>query len=273
VSSGSVSASVAPQKQPLVFATEFAEAKVLGTELRFTHEGHAARLQVDKGRVLLLRPKDGSSLEVTSGQTAVAPADVSLALALKTLPSPWEQIDIGTVKIPGNATMQNGMITLRASGTDIWERSDGFHYVYQPLEGDGEIVARIKDIQSAAEWALAGIMVREKLTPDSVHATMMITTQEKAKLRRRLTTPGTTVSTGPSAGSIELPKWLKLTRQGNVFKGFISDDGRNWKLVDTDTIKMSGKTVYIGLVALTMKNGGLSTIMMDSVDVSAGRKE
>jgi hypothetical protein len=168
--------------------------------------------------------------------------------------------------------LQDGKFTIRASGTDIWERSDGFHFVYQPLEGDGEIIARVKEIHSVGEWAMAGVMIREKLTPDSVHATMMITTQLKAKLRRRETTPGTTLSTGPSAGGVTIPKWLKLARQGDIFKGFISDDGRAWKLVDTDTIKLSSKTVYIGLMALTVDNAGLSTVMFESVNVSRAAK-
>jgi hypothetical protein len=262
-----VSANVSPQKQPLIFATDFAEARVLGTELSFVNEGQAARLQVDKGRVLLTRPKDGASLEVTTGQIAVALADVNVALALK-LPAPWEQIDIGSVKLPGNVTIQDSKFLIRASGTDIWEHSDGFHFVYQPMEGDCEIVARLKDIQSAGQWAMAGLMIREKLTPDSVHATMMATTQLKAKLRRRVATGGTTLSTGPSAGNITIPKWLKLTRKGDSFKGYVSDDGRTWKLVDSDTIKFGSKAVYAGVMALTVDNGGLSTIELESVNIT-----
>ena len=270
LANGGVSASVAPQNQPLVFATDFAEAKVLGTELSFTHEGQSARLRVDKGRVLLTRLKDGASVEVSTGQTGIAPADLSASIVLKpaALPAPWEHADIGAVKLPGSAVVHDEKFTIRASGTDIWERSDGFHFVYQPLEGDGEIVARVAGIQSAGEWAMAGLMIREKLTPDSVHATMMVTTQLKAKLRRRETSPGMTQSTGPSAGSVTIPKWLKLTRQGDTFKGFTSDDGRTWKLVDTDTIKFNSKTVYIGLMALTLNNAGLSTVVLESVNVS-----
>ncbi|HYG76397.1 MAG TPA: FecR domain-containing protein [Planctomycetota bacterium] len=268
---GSVSASVAPQKQPLVIATDFAEAKVLGTEFRFAHEGDSARLQVDKGRVLLSRTKDGASIEVGAGQVAVAPADVSIALSMK-LPAPWEQIDIGNVRQPGSVVILDARFSMRACGTDIWEKSDGFYFVYQPLEGDGEIVARVNEIRSAGEWALAGLMIRETLTPDSVHATMMATTQLKAKLRRRVTPAGTTLSTGPSAGNVTLPKWLKLTRSGDVFKGFLSDDGRTWTLVDQDKVRMQSQTVYIGIVGLTVDNGGLSTMLLDSVTVRDARK-
>jgi len=40
--------------------------------------------------------------------------------------------------------------------------SDGLHFVYQPLAGDGTIMARVVSVQGSSA-AQAGIMVREML--------------------------------------------------------------------------------------------------------------
>src|SRR5262249_30658187 len=54
--------------------------------------------------------------------------------------------DIGTSGDPaiaGNATFANGTYTLTASGSDIWGAADHFQYLYRPLVGDGQIIARV----------------------------------------------------------------------------------------------------------------------------------
>ena len=38
-------------------------------------------------------------------------------------------------------------------GIDIWDTSDQFHFVYQPLTGDGTIQARVTSIEETDPWA------------------------------------------------------------------------------------------------------------------------
>ncbi|MFL6196270.1 MAG: hypothetical protein ACJ75H_18965, partial [Thermoanaerobaculia bacterium] len=171
------------------------------------------------------------------------------------LPAPWRSADIGTVGPAGGATASGGTFTLEAGGTDVWDTADAFHYVYQTLTGDGEIVADVTNltVPSGAAWTLGGVMIREQLTADSIHATMMITTEGKAKFRRRTTVGGTTLSDGPSAGTTYPPRWLKLVRSGNNFSAYLSTDGVAWTQVHTTQSIPMASTVYIGLIAL--RNG------------------
>ncbi|MEJ7654387.1 MAG: hypothetical protein WKH64_14200 [Chloroflexia bacterium] len=53
------------------------------------------------------------------------------------LPSPWMNQNIGSVGLSGSASL-NGTFTVNASGADIWGTSDSFHFLYQPLSGDGQ---------------------------------------------------------------------------------------------------------------------------------------
>src|SRR5581483_3076921 len=76
-------------------------------------------------------------------------------------PSTWLDQDIGAVSIPGYLGYTNGTFTVNASGSDIWGNADEFHFVYQPLNGDGAIVAHVLNVQVTDGWAKAGVMIRE----------------------------------------------------------------------------------------------------------------
>src|SRR5438874_7453772 len=42
-----------------------------------------------------------------------------------------------------------------------------FHYAYRPLDGDGEVVARVNAVENTNEHAKAGVMIRDSLEPDA----------------------------------------------------------------------------------------------------------
>src|SRR5262249_43732740 len=45
------------------------------------------------------------------------------------LPLPWVDEDVGRVTQPGDASYTGGTFTLSASGDDIWDTADAFHFV------------------------------------------------------------------------------------------------------------------------------------------------
>jgi hypothetical protein len=173
-------------------------------------------------------------------------------VTVRPLPAPWLAADVGTVGIAGKATSSGGAWTIQAGGHDLWDGEDAFHYVYQPLSGDGEIVANVTGVTAVtgAEWSTAAVMIREKLTASSVHASMIITAQGKAKFRVRATEGGTTLSEGPRTGTAYPPRWLKLVRSGNVFTAFLSTDGVTWTQVHTPQTVLMPADVWVGLAVM-----------------------
>ena len=81
ISSGQVTASVAkqPPGQPMVFSTPTAQAVVLGTRLTLVVSSLSTRLEVEQGRVGFVRKSDRSTVEVATGQFAVAAEGTVLA--------------------------------------------------------------------------------------------------------------------------------------------------------------------------------------------------
>src|SRR4030095_7720748 len=107
----------------------------------------------------------------------------------------WLSRDVGGAAVAGSAAYSSGVFTVKGAGVDIWNTSDQFRLVYQPLTGDGEIVAQVLSLQNTDSWAKAGVMIRETLTATSRHAFMAVTAGNGVSFQRRTTTGGSTVST------------------------------------------------------------------------------
>ena len=59
----------------------------------------------------------------------------------------WENRDIGAVTAAGSVEVAGDVYTIRGDGGDIWGYSDAFHYMYLPMSGDGDIIARVVSVQ------------------------------------------------------------------------------------------------------------------------------
>ncbi|GCE12262.1 hypothetical protein [Tengunoibacter tsumagoiensis] len=183
------------------------------------------------------------------------------------LPSPWQTQDIGSVGQTGSASYTNGTFTVVGSGSDIWGGNDGFRYVYQPLNGDGTIIAKVTGVQNTDGWAKAGVMIRETLTDSSTHAFMALTSSNGAAFQRRTTTSGSSSNT--NNGTTTAPYWVKLVRSGTTFTGSISSDGSTWTQIGSDTVTM-GSNAYVGLAVTAHNSSLLNSSTFTNVSVSTG---
>jgi hypothetical protein len=141
-----------------------------------------------------------------------------------------------------------GTYTMTASGTDIWNQSDEFHYAYKTLTGVGSLVAKVESIDNTNNWAKAGVMIRESLDPDSAHATMVVTPAQGVSFQRRPSTGAASTSANSATGEEVAPYWIKIERDiaGN-FTASHSTNGSTWTMLGApENIQMSSN-VYIGL--------------------------
>ena len=181
------------------------------------------------------------------------------------LPSPWLGMDIGNVGLAGNAGFTSGTFTLSGSGADILGTMDAFHFVYQPLNGNGTIIARIVSITNTHAFAKAGVMIRENLDSNARHATVLLTPNKNLIFQRRLSAGENSPSNSITA--ISTPYWVKLVRTGNNFSAYRSKNGINWvQIVSPVTINMAAN-VYIGLAVTSHNNNTLNTVKLDNVRV------
>ncbi len=184
--------------------------------------------------------------------------------ASNALPSPWVTQDIGGVAAPGSAMFTSDVFTITGSGSDIWNRADEFRYVYQPLEGDGEIVARVRDLTNTNVWAKTGLMIRSSLADNAAHASVYVTSERGVALQWRTGAGNLTQHTGTPG---QAPVWLRLIRKGDVVTAYQSATGSAWQTVGTTTVTLQGPA-YIGMAVTSHNDGALNESGFDQVKVT-----
>lgn len=183
------------------------------------------------------------------------------------LPSPWITTDVGPVGVTGSAVYSNGAFTLNGSGTDIWGTSDEFRYVYQSASGDCSITARVASVENTNSWAKAGVMIRDSLNSNAMHAMVVATpvTSTGVAFQYRMSTGGTSVNLNTTG--IAAPHWVRVVRSGNTFTAYRSPDGNSWTTIGSTTIPM-GTNVSIGLVTTSHADGIICTSSLTNVAVT-----
>ena len=150
--------------------------------------------------------------------------------------------------------------------------SDTYMFVHQALVGDGTLTARVTALSGAhtslspssgsafgvsskvglesqlepglAPWAKAGIILEPDTNQGTAYAAVMVTGSHGVQMQYDYThdSPGLASAVGPSS-----PRWLRLTRAGDVITGYDSTDGAHWTEIGTARLAGLPRTVQIGL--------------------------
>jgi alpha-galactosidase len=183
---------------------------------------------------------------------------------LKTISLPWQQEDIGATARAGDAGLRGQTFIITGSGSDVWGNADEFHFVYQEISGDLEIQARVASLTVTDPWAKAGVMIRDTLDANSIHAMMVMSAANGLAFQRRTSTGG---SSSHTAGTnTTAPYWVKLTRSGSRITAYESETGTNWTQVGVVTISMPDP-VYAGLMVTAHNDGALCEARFENVEL------
>jgi ABC-type transport system involved in multi-copper enzyme maturation permease subunit len=157
-------------------------------------------------------------------------------------------------------------------GPDGEAVSDTYMFVHRALAGDGTLTARVASLSGAhtsfsatmgsavsessksqtgsqvqpglAPWAKAGIILEPDTDQGTAHAAVMVTGSHGVQMLDNYThdRPGLDGAVGPSS-----PRWLRLTRAGDVITSYDSTDGAHWTEIGTARLAGLPRTVQIGL--------------------------
>jgi regulation of enolase protein 1 (concanavalin A-like superfamily) len=124
--------------------------------------------------------------------------------------------------------------------------TDTYTFVHQELAGDGTLTTRVISLSGAytSPWAKAGIILEPDTNQGTAYGAVMVTGSHGVRMQYDYThdSPGLAGAVGPSS-----PRWLRLTRAGDVITGYDSADGDRW--TEIGTVRLTGlpRTVQIGL--------------------------
>jgi len=187
---------------------------------------------------------------------------------------PSDAVEVGT----------NGF-NLTSGGNGYWNNQDDATFVYEPVTGDFDKVARVEYQDPSSQWGRAGLAVRESLDSSGtvasryqqVHANPAIRADGGAsnnsfETNRRLATGGAT-SSNNGGGTPAYPNaWIRLRRAGDKVSMYHSDDAVTWtQLGTTDFNPADGSgsalpaTMFVGFAyGPESGNNGLVTAGLDA---------
>ena len=191
-------------------------------------------------------------LAVTSHDPSTVNSAVLDFWGTQKLNAPWRQADFYpethvdsafTLTQPG----QSDTYVLPAAGADIWGTADSFKYVWQRVDGDTTIVARVTGERYTNSFAKAGVMMRNNLTPGAQSIVLDVKPDGGIEFMARAQ-EDTGATQFLAGGFMPFPAWLKLERHGSLFIGSQSSDGQTWTVVGSTSIPMRTE-MFAGLAA------------------------
>jgi len=157
--------------------------------------------------------------------------------------------------------------------SEMWHVCDDLHFAHKTLHGDGSITARIERVEPAHYGTQVSLMMRDTLDPASPHASFAITPLGDLIFQHRPIQLGATQSRY-AADRAELPRWIRLIRQGNHFTAQHSGDGVNWEdfqhrnLNQPDSIEIPmDERAYIGLALTSCDQSRMAETRISNVTV------
>ncbi|HSA53658.1 MAG TPA: ABC transporter permease [Yinghuangia sp.] len=141
--------------------------------------------------------------------------------------------------------------TLGPNGRPV---SDGFRFVHQPLTGDGTVTVRVDSLVaqknqrpngregSAAPWAKAGLIMKASTLPGSTYAAALLTHSHGVRFQYDFTH-----DVAGSDAPPDRPRWLRLTRAGDVVTAYESADGVRWDKIGATEAPDLPETVHVGM--------------------------
>ena len=177
--------------------------------------------------------------------------------------------DVGAPLLKGSVEFDTatGQYKITGSGTDIWGRSDQFHYLWKQLSGNFTVTATAKFLTEGIGHRKAVIMLRKSLDADSPFLQLAIHGDGTPAVQFR-NTKGDTTNTVDFP--IEGPGiWqLKLARQGNTITVSIAKDGAPLRELGHTTNQL-GSPVLAGLGVASHTQTAVNTVLFSDVSLKS----
>jgi hypothetical protein len=210
------------------------------------------------------------TVRATDGFDAYDEATLTIEIIGASLPLPWDQVEIGSGIAAGSCEHSGDVYTVSGAGAlgtgFLNSRNDAFHFVWQPLTGDGEIIARVNSLHDTGNSSRVGVMIRDTLASNSRHVFMGMAGDNDYRWVRRTSMNGNTSTTNSSTGSVP-DTWVRLTRVGNTITAYKSSNGTTWTQVGSLSASFPANC-YVGLVVASGTSNDLNTSQFSNVSVT-----
>jgi TolB protein len=173
--------------------------------------------------------------------------------------------DIGAPPLQGTAEFDaaTGQYRITGSGSDIWGKSDQFHYVWREMSGNFAVTATAKFLTEGIGHRKAVLMLRQSLDTDSPFVQLAIHGDGTPAVQFRNTK-------GDNTNTVDFPTegpgtWqLKLVRQGTTVTVWIAKDGAALRELGHTTNQL-GSPILVGLGVSSHTQKATNTVLFSNV--------
>ncbi len=195
------------------------------------------------------------------------------------VPNEWKHGNIGSAM--GDANYSNGVFTVVSTGrvgtNTVGGGADSFHFFYQPLEGNGQVVARVLETSGfggGVSPAKVGVMVRVTLNDNSPYAALIGFGTNSLAFQQRGDVANSYL---PPLAQPNAPYWIKAVRWSEAasgydsIAGYSSSDGITWTRVGLVELPAGIKLpqrLFVGLAVASPQPDSLGTVQFDEASVT-----
>jgi hypothetical protein len=181
----------------------------------------------------------------------------------------FQYYDLETIN-PGGVTVADNVLTIRASGADIWDGEDGQTFLATAVAGDFTITMQLNEVpkienDESSAFGKVGVQAKNSITPDDAYALVFASVERTPEFMfegRRAAGGDSEDWSGPPTDDgvafedAKFPVWLRLQRTGSTFISSYSNDGTTFKkLADNQNIQNPPATMYVGIAATAHSDG------------------
>ena len=130
-----------------------------------------------------------------------------------------------------------GVFTADGAGTNIGDNADQFRFIYQTLDGDGEVVARVDSLERTRPVGQGGRDDPRRAHRGCKHASALVTASRGAMFQRRIANDAVTTQTDVDLTSA--PVWLKIVRKGTPSRGSNRPTARAGSKLDREVVYLN----------------------------------
>jgi TolB protein len=180
--------------------------------------------------------------------------------------------DVGMPGVAGSTTYdaKTQEYTMSASGTDLWEASDEFHFAWKKIKGDFIVTARAHFITEGGHtFKKFGWIARTGLDANSSHVNAMVHANGRASLQYRRTAGA---KTNEQVSKSKGPDVFQLERKGNKFIASFAKFGEPFIREELADLQLPDE-LYVGLFTCSHIHDNVQTAVIQDVRITIPAKD
>jgi hypothetical protein len=169
--------------------------------------------------------------------------------------------------LPGTVTLENNVITIRASGHNLWDANDGHTFLATPMTGNYQVTAQITeqptlvDPDTGDPWAKIGVQIRASLFRGDPFGVAYASVERDPEVMfegHRSPFSGVDLFSfgGTSLDETKFPVYVRLVKQGATITAFQSFDNSSYTQIgDPQDYGSLPPVTYVGVAVASHRPG------------------